>query len=85
MYMLNGWWLLSSSGSYPPVFTVVYYCVPVLFILPRTNPKLCFDEIFATTIFCLLLPDNVPLNSNLRVVGMWGLFLLVFIMTPRLM
>ena len=22
MYMLNGWWFLSSSGSYPPVFTV---------------------------------------------------------------
>ena len=23
MYMLNGWWFLSSGGSYPPVFTVV--------------------------------------------------------------
>ena len=23
MYMLNGWWFLSSSGSYPPVFPVV--------------------------------------------------------------
>ena len=23
MYMLNGWWFLSSSGSYPPVFMVV--------------------------------------------------------------
>ena len=22
MYMLNGWWFLSSSGSCPPVFTV---------------------------------------------------------------
>ena len=22
MYMLNGWWFLSSGGSYPPVFTV---------------------------------------------------------------
>ena len=22
MYMLNGWWFLSSSGSYPPVFMV---------------------------------------------------------------
>ena len=22
MYMLNGWWFLSSSGAYPPVFTV---------------------------------------------------------------
>ena len=25
MYTLNGWWFLSSSGSYPPVFTVVGY------------------------------------------------------------
>ena len=24
MYMLNGWWFLSSSGSYPLVFTVVH-------------------------------------------------------------
>ena len=24
MYMLNGWWFLSSGGSYPPVFMVVY-------------------------------------------------------------
>ena len=24
MYMLNGWWFLSSGGSYPPVFAVVY-------------------------------------------------------------
>ena len=23
MYTLNGWWFLSSGGSYPPVFTVV--------------------------------------------------------------
>ena len=23
MYTLNGWWFLSSSGAYPPVFTVV--------------------------------------------------------------
>ena len=23
MYMLNGWWFLSSSGSYRPVFMVV--------------------------------------------------------------
>ena len=22
MYTLNGWWFLSSGGSYPPVFTV---------------------------------------------------------------
>ena len=22
MYTLNGWWFLSSSGSYPPVFMV---------------------------------------------------------------
>ena len=22
MYMLNGWWFLSSGGSYPPVFMV---------------------------------------------------------------
>ena len=22
MYLLNGWWFLSSSGSYPPVFMV---------------------------------------------------------------
>ena len=22
MYMLNGWWFLSSGGAYPPVFTV---------------------------------------------------------------
>ena len=22
MYMLNGWWFLSSSGSYPPFFMV---------------------------------------------------------------
>ena len=24
MYMLNGWWFLSSGGAYPPVFTVAY-------------------------------------------------------------
>ena len=24
MYTLNGWWLISSGGSYPPVFMVVY-------------------------------------------------------------
>ena len=23
MYTLNGWWFLSSSGAYPPVFMVV--------------------------------------------------------------
>ena len=23
MYTLNGWWFLSSGGSYPPVFMVV--------------------------------------------------------------
>ena len=22
MYMLNGWWFLSSGGSYPPAFVV---------------------------------------------------------------
>ena len=28
MYTLNnGWWFLSSGGSYPPVFTVVVYLI----------------------------------------------------------
>ena len=29
MYMLNGWWFLSSGGSYPLVFTVVTLSVPI--------------------------------------------------------
>ena len=33
MYTLNGWWFLSSSGSYPPVFTVLFVCTTlVLFV-----------------------------------------------------
>ena len=34
MYTLNGWWFLSSSGSYSPVFTVVGSSH-----LPRTGTK----------------------------------------------
>ena len=29
MYMLNGWWFLSSGGAYPPVFTVIALATPV--------------------------------------------------------
>ena len=39
MYMLNGWWFLSSGGSYPPVFTVgiepIYKCTtPTIYSTP---------------------------------------------------
>ena len=42
MYMLSGWWFLSSSGSYPPVFIVD--CMPTWelsgkLILPQIVPR----------------------------------------------
>ena len=38
MYTLNGWWFLSSGGSYPPVFTVVY----------KRSRKKCIGQFSAT-------------------------------------
>ena len=56
MYMLNGWWFLSSGGSYPPVFMVdlkllvnrihqwpemlVMPAINVLGMLPVGDPKI---------------------------------------------
>ena len=37
MYMLNGWWFLSSSGSYPPVFMVDQICFVLLVVLSRDS------------------------------------------------
>ena len=40
MYTLNGWWFLSSGGSYPPVFTVVFLGIfdsIVQFVLGRRS------------------------------------------------
>ena len=34
MYTLNGWWFLSSGGSYPPVFTVA---------VPRAQLVKCYS------------------------------------------
>ena len=37
MYTLNGWWFLSSGGSYPPVFMVDGYLETV--VICRTAEK----------------------------------------------
>ena len=54
MYTLNGWWFLSSGGSYPPVFTVGklksyldYIHLPGLSSLP-----------FLVTVMLNLAPNN---------------------------
>ena len=40
MYMLNGWWFLSSGGSYPPVFMVGLYPQTIVLCFGFMEPQL---------------------------------------------
>ena len=37
MYMLNGWWFLSSGGSYPPVFMVVVFSAEASYVMLKNT------------------------------------------------
>ena len=49
MYMLNGWWFLSSGGSYPPVFTVAFWLSLLLYPIVKLHHQFlllhCFQYI----------------------------------------
>ena len=53
MYTLNGWWFLSSSGAYPPVFTVGVILIIFTFDLFHSEYIYIYSWIPAQEIFLI--------------------------------
>ena len=62
MYTLNGWWFLSSGGSYPPVFTVETYYTLVYLVLVSASSLVC--SIVLPLLVCIFHMVAVILSSQ---------------------